>query len=780
MRGTLTLLSILIVFQFSIVFAEIDSESQDMTDIPLVFTKNMGQWPDHILYRADVGATTMWFRHDGVYYQIGRFLTGKDELTVNSSARFTDVDLGGLEGDHPAYEESAKTMIKATFFGANPGATVEGEGLLELRCNYFLGSDRSRWRTDVPNYEAIVLRDIYPGIDLHYTAGAHGGISQKFVAEPVADLSQIEIVYEGDGDVLVDAKGRLTIETATGQFLGHLVENDNDEMTPELRSLSTGSIGLMAGSRSGGENGLRNITLEYSTFLGGSNIDYGIGIAVDVHGCAYVFGETQSADFPTENPYDPDYNEGRDVFVAKLSESGSSLIYCTYLGSPDDDYRGGIAVDALGCAYIIGYTWSPDYPTANAYDDTHNGSNDYFITKLSPTGNSLEYSTFLGGTHSDKGMNITVDAEGNAYVLGYVRSTDFPTQNAYDPTHPDTLEIDVAVTKLSADGSSLVYSTYLGGSDWDKGFGIAIDTFGCTYVLGTTFSPDFPMANAYDATIDDSLDAFVAKLSADGNTLVYSTFLGGSDDDWGVYGIQVDVSGCAYVVGETESGNFPTASAYDDNLGGIRDAFVTKLSAAGNSLVYSTYLGGSGADAGRDLALDESGCAYVTGTTESVDFPVKYAFDSIYEGDYGDAFLTRLSPDGGALVYSTYLGDTFGESGEGVVLDNSTCAYITGMVSLGDFPVVNAYDPTYNGYGDAFVTKFAAFTWFHAGDANNDGEANIGDAVYIINHAFKGGPAPDPIEACDSNCDVECNVGDAVYMINHVFKGGPPPGDGCE
>jgi hypothetical protein len=448
--------------------------------------------------------------------------------------------------------------------------------------------------------------------------------------------------------------------------------------------------------------------LAYSTCLGGSGNDIGYGMAVDSSGCAYVTGETGSDDFPTQNPYQgyqgpQDYS---DVFVAKLSAAGNSLIYSTYLGGSGNDIGYGIAVDSSGCAYVTGYTNSDDFPTQNPYQDTLQGDRDAFVTKLSAAGNSLVYSTYLGGTSEEYGYGIAVDSSGYAYVTGTTYSDDFPTQNPYQDTLQG--DRDAFVTKLSAAGNSLAYSTYLGGTSGDYGYGIAVDSSGCAYVTGDTSSDDFPTNNPFQQNRAGGWDIFVTKLSADGNSLVYSTYLGGgSHHDLG-RSIAVDSSGCAYVTGYTYSTDFPTQNPIQPNNAGtlgIPDAFIAKLSAAGNSLVYSTYLGGSGYDGGQGIAVDPSGCAHVTGYTDSDDFPTQDPYQG-YQGN-ADAFVAKLSAAGNSLVYSTYLGGSSGEMVGGIAVDSSGCAYVTGSTNSADFPIQNPYQG-YQGediYGDAFIAK---------------------------------------------------------------------------
>ncbi|WP_322489328.1 SBBP repeat-containing protein [Chloroflexus sp.] len=389
-------------------------------------------------------------------------------------------------------------------------------------------------------------------------------------------------------------------------------------------------------------------SLIYSTYLGGDDSDFVSGLAVDDSGNAHITGGTDSSNFPQQSGLTNTWGTNTDnAFVARFTASGT-LDYSTLLGGTFNDYGSGIAVDNGDNAYVVGSTNSSDFPTANAYQSTKAGStlpDDAFVTKLEWSGSSLSYgySTYLGGSNDDLGGSIAIDSSGNAYIEGWTYSTNFPTANAFDSTLGGTL--DTFVTKLAASGSSLVYSTYIGGSNNDLGYDIAVDGSGHAYVTGFTYSTNFPLSNALDGTLNGTDDAFVTKLSSSGSSLVYSTYLGGSDSETG-YGIALDSSGSASIVGYTRSSDFPTAFPFQlQNLGsgsGLNDAFVVKLTAAGDALVYGTYLGGSGGDSGHDIARNGSGTAYVTGQTYSADFPTVDAFASSRAGT-SDVFVATIN-----------------------------------------------------------------------------------------------------------------------------------------
>ena len=301
----------------------------------------------------------------------------------------------------------------------------------------------------------------------------------------------------------------------------------------------------------------------------------------------------------------------------KLNAAGSALVYSTYLGGGADiDSPRGITVDASGSAYVVGETQSPDFPTtAGAFDRTLTGNGaDMFVTKLNPAGSALTYSTFLGGTAVDNGSNIAVDSGGNAYAVGFSSSTDFPTTaGAFDRTPNGAF--DSTLTKLNPAGSALVYSTFIGGSDFDSVAGLRVDSAGSAYLAGGTSSVDWPVTPGAFDTTNNNGDAFVTKFNPAGSALVYSTFIGGSDFD-AVGGIVLDPAGNAWLTGNTSSVDFPvTAGAPDTTYnGGGSDAIIAELNATGTALPFATFLGGSVTEGGIDIARDPTGNLYVAGS----------------------------------------------------------------------------------------------------------------------------------------------------------------------
>ncbi len=402
----------------------------------------------------------------------------------------------------------------------------------------------------------------------------------------------------------------------------------------------------------------------FVTFLGGSDFDYGYGIALDPAEDIYVTGATSSADFPTTSKaFQKTYSGSADAFVTKLDASGTFLNYSSFLGGNNVESGYSIAVDAFGNATVTGYTYSTDFPvTASAWDKILDRK-DAFVTRLFWTGEWLVYSTLLGGTSLDTGYAVTIGSDGNAYVTGETWSADFPTTtDGTDLVFNGTT--DAFVTKLNRAGSTLLFSTYLGGSSTDAGYSIAVGRFGDAYVVGDTASVDFNVTDgAYDTTFNGgTTDAFVAKLNTTNGTIDFSTYLGGSDDDEG-RGIAVDGFGVAYVTGETRSTNFPTTRwAYDStSCSGTWDVFVAKLKSTGDKLIYSTYIASADTEYAHSIAVDPQNGFYVVGETNSLAFPVTPgAFSTIAPG-FWDGFLLKLPslsvgdpPD--LMITSGYIG----------------------------------------------------------------------------------------------------------------------------
>jgi PKD repeat protein len=477
--------------------------------------------------------------------------------------------------------------------------------------------------------------------------------------------------------------------------------------------------------------------LVYSTYLGGSQDDYGLAIAIDSAGNAYITGWTDSPNFPvTSGSLRTTYNNSIDMFVSKLNATGSRAgIFHFFRGSGFNEGY-GIAVDNTGQAYLTGLTNSPDFPvTTGAFDTIYNGAypnSVAFVSKLDTTGSSLMYSTFLGGNRGDFGNGIAVDSVGDAYITGQALSANFPvTSNAFQTTNRDTTSGNVFVSKINTNltgEASLVYSTFLGGKvnvlGGDEGYGIAVDTGGNAYLTGYASSTNFPVTTgAYDTINLGGIDVFVSELNPSGSALVYSTYLGVGQG----YGIAVDNSGNAYITGYSQSIDYPvTAGAVQTTLNGFENFIVSKLNSNGSALVYSTFLGGSGTDYGSGIAVDTSGNAYLVGYASSTNFPVS---EGSFGGGISHAVICKLNSNGTTLIYSTYLGGNVKDVGDGIALDAFGNAYLTGYTESSNFPVTQyAFQTTLLGSQNVFVSKVS----FSAPSAEFYATPTIGTGLLVV------------------------------------------------
>jgi hypothetical protein len=756
-----TLLKPLLVFVLTLFTLAVLAQSASLPNLPLYFEANNGQ--------------TAFLSHGNGY-----------EFLISAAGAQIALQKSG----------AAPAAVKMQFPGANSRPEIRGEGELPGRINYLIGNDPSKWQTGLPTFSGVQIAEVYPGINLVF----HGNGSQleyDFTIAPGANPGLIKIRLDGVDKISLTPQGALNLKIGAGEF---------EQSAPVIyqtiggvRKTVRGGYKLLDARTAAFEVGdydpslplVIDPVLNYSTFFGGSLNTEAWAIALNTNstagatnGSIYIAGETLSKQFSTPGVVQTNFGGGLfngDAFVAKFTNPATNLVYLTYLGGNLDDVAFGLAVDANGNAFVAGYTDSTNFPTSNAlYSNLPSVFNpvygfrpgSVFVTELDPSGSTPVYSTYLGGSALNAAQAIALDSADNAYVVGYTYSTNFPVStNAFQKNFGGTnntigLNANAFLTEIASNGTSLAYSTYLGGTNLDVAISVALDPANDVYVAGYTISFNFPTwnvptnvfkANHLNGTTNNySLgvsDGFVTKFPPLNGTILpsaqtnfYSMFLGGTNSD-GAYGVAADASGCAYITGWTASTNFPVLYPNPSNspppglssflvTNGfvapfITNAFLTKIAADGSLVDYSAVFGGAGDDIGYKVAVDSAGQAFVIGTETSTNFPTANTFGPLSATNslqfsetfgIGDVFVTAFNPNCSALLYSVLLGGSLtpftlgSSSGYGIALDASDNAYLTGQTSATNFPTANA--PIFalfgtnidngaflNGTNDAFVSE---------------------------------------------------------------------------
>jgi hypothetical protein len=665
--------------------------------LPLDFEENQGQTDSHVKFVARGNGYTL-------------FLTGTDatlRLDVGSASAKDEPGQDRLFQTVSAVspsQEAKSAILRLAFEGTNHRAEVSGLELQPGRSNYFIGNKPEQWHRNVPHYARVKYQAVYPGIDLVYY-GNQGQLESDYVVSPGADPRHIGLHIEGAKNLKLDPQGDLILATAVGDLSLH----------------QPLAYQVHAGTR-------KSVVARYI-----------------LHGSRSVGIQVASYDSRLPLIIDP------------------VVVYSTFLGGSKNDVASAIAVDASGNAYVTGFTNSLNFPTLSflpgqaTFVSTQTSAQEVFVTKLNSAGSALVYSTYLGGTGSgvaDQGFGIAVNSSNQAFITGTTSASDFPTTctNAFNCTIPNPAGT-VFLTQLDSTGSALLYSTFLGGSGRELAFGIALDPAGIAYITGNTNSPNFPVTagtfqSTDNVTTANAFTAFISKIDTTKSgtpSLVYSTYFGGSGGET-AFGIAADANGNAYITGETASSDLPippSPAPFQASLhqSGVVNAFVSQLNTTTSTLVYSSYLGGSGTsngggDQGNAIALDPNLNVYIAGTTGSLDFPVTSGAFQTTNPNTGklnrSAFVARFDTTksgSSSLIYSTYLGGSgsLGDSALSIVVDSLQQAYVTGHTTSANFPVAaSAPQPNLKG-ANAYVSVFnptgtgLIFSTFWGGEGSDTG-----------------------------------------------------------
>lgn len=640
--------------------------------------------------------------------------------------------------------EAAPWAVKMRFLKSQGERGPVPEGQRKAAFSYFKGP-RHQWKTAIPAYSQVRYPDLWPGIDLVYSSSTEG-LKSEFIIRPGANPDDIRVAIEGAETLIVDQAGQLVMTTARATIIEkapmayQLVEGRKVEIKSSYR-LEGAPLGHGRQPRSDpGSKGREAFVYSFSlgpydssrelildpvimvagSYIGGPGFDYVYGLALDKAGAVYIAGFTYSASsFPLRAGPQLIFNGGDvDAYIAKIDPVSSALLYCGFIGGADKDFAYDVAVDDSGHAYVTGYTSSTEtsFPVFKGPDLTANGRSDAFIAKVTPAGTSLVYCGFLGGADNDYGRGIAVDSEGRPLVTGYSLSgaQTFPVRTG--PFLANAGNSDAFIARVNVSGEELEYCGFVGGPGEEYAYGLAVDSEGAAYIAGSTTSTEtfFPVLSGPDLSFNGATDAFVAKVKPAGEGLVYCGYIGGDREDV-ASAITVDVTGAAYLTGYTASdeSSFPRATGPDLSYnGGFYDAFVAKVWVDGSSLAYCGYIGGQGYDVGSGLALDDWGCAYVTGYTSSLadSFPVKEGPDLLSKGSF-DAFLGKVTWEGKKLDFCGYFGGAFADIGQEVVVEKTGTGivYVAGTTHSPDiaFPALLPPGSSFQGKRDIFLARYA-------------------------------------------------------------------------
>ena len=671
--------------------------------------------------------------------------------------------------------------VRMNFAGANPEAQMVGDDELPGKVNYLIGDDPARWHTSLATFARVRVGQLYPGINLVYY-GDQRQLEYDFTVAPGTDPGLIKIDFTGVDKISIGARGELLLAAAGGVIgqpapvIYQMDSGARHEVRGGYRLLDAHTVTFAMGPYNHHLPLIIDPVLYFSTYLGGNSSDAAWSMAVDTNGFIYVAGQTLSTlrsannPFSTRGAFQTNFGGGTiigDAFVAKFDNQGSNLIYLTYLGGNGEDMAASIAEDHAGDVYLTGSTSSSDFPTKNALYRTINSTptpagypTDVFISELDPSGSNLVYSTYFGGNSGDGATSLSLDASNNVYLTGFTYSTNFPTTpNAIQPhlACPNSLfyNANAFVTEIGGSGTNLIYSSYLGGTNYDIGEGIAVDNSNYVYVTGFTASTNFPATNAIQQqyvsvitttnppptnvvfitnvfngyllngtnTLTTAYDGFVAKFTPSCTGFVYSTYLGGANND-SAYRIAVDAMDNAYVTGWTVSTNFPNtitnvAGLYNGLTNNvafgagplITNAFLTQIMWSGTNAAinWSTRFGGTnfGIDIGYGLTLDSSGNVFVVGATSTTNFPAVNTPGLLHTTNSGlsDAFVIAFNTNCSAVLYSGYLGGSGNDYGYALAVDSQTNMYLAGQTLSANFPTFFPSQSSLNGTSDAFLAK---------------------------------------------------------------------------
>lgn len=683
-----------------IAYSQATFQADDKINNSRFFIENKGQWPSEVLFCAEIDGGKAWITTKGVtfdFYRCEKKINNCKDNMISCQNKTIDIE----------YLKSGQ-VIKMLYGNNENDFEISEIKQRETYFNYFIGNDSTKWESNIRIIDQFVIKDLYPGVDQRWYFDSTN-IRYDFIVNPGADYSVIKFEFFGTDEYFI-SNNKLLIKTRFGN-----VENKDlfvyqniygvKQKVESNWEISNGKVGFSI------ENYDTSFPLiidplVFCTYLGGGDFDEINAIAIDNSGNPIVVGYATSSDFPTTTgAYDQSINYASDFFVSKFNKTGTDLTFSTFIGGSSNDEGMSIALDKGGDFFISGMTKSTNFPTTTgSFQPVFGGGlYDNVVVKLDSSGSALLYSTYLGGSGNENYSSIVCDSLHNVYICGYTNSTNFPISvGAFQSANAGYS--DAFVTKLDSSGSSILFSTYIGGSSGEVCYSIDLDSDNNVYITGAA-ETGFPVTSGSFQTTCNNGDAFISKLNNTGTDLIYSTFLGGNNGGDLGRSIAVNSNGEAIITGYSSGAGFPVTPGSFQPYPNHEGAFVAKINHLGSALLFATFLGNGES---TKIVIDSVGNSIITGYTVGVGFPItSNAFDTLFNGGTTDVFVSKLTPDGSSLIYSTFLGSTYGnEYSYSLAVDLYGDVYVGGFTEGFNFPVTNgAFQNENYGIVNGFLFK---------------------------------------------------------------------------
>jgi len=754
--------SLIILISFLLLISLTESSAKNY------FIENKGQWNQDVLFATRIKGMNAWIKKDGLVFDFYKI--------------------------HGTNEQSFRKGHVVAMDLVNAQAAAFPKPLRQMKGyhNYFIGKNAAQWQSNVRLFEEVIVEDVYPGISIRYYY-EDGFMRYDFILKPGADPSHIAFQMKGCKAEIDSLSNVLVLNTQIGEirqkdlFTYQVIDGKKQELKSSF-SMHKGIINIHVQDYHANAEIIIDPVI-FSTFIGGERFDNLWDMKRDADGNWVFCGTTPGFGYPTTTGAYSTQVEGNgdDAFLSKLSADGTQMLFSTFFGGDMQELCQGLAIDNSGNILIVGSTSSANLPiTAGAISETLNlggtsQESDVFVAKFNAAATSLIYATYLGGNQTEVGRAIAVDDDGNAYVTGLTSSFSFPTTSGAFSTNYSS-EVDAFVSKINPSGTQLLYSTFVGGSSTEEVRKIAIGPDRSAFVIGTTFSFNFPTTpGAIKTSLSGNRDAFVFRLNPAGSAMIYSTFIGGNDLEDG-NAICLDEQNNAYVTGMTRSDNFPvTANVFNGNFGGGEDVFISKINPNGTAFQFSALLSGNSRDIGHAIALGGDNTLLLTGETDSDNFQITPDAHSTALLGSNDVFIAKIALDGSSLIYNTYFGGSSAEIGYAIFDDGPDKLIVGGGTNSQNFPTsTGAFDDSHNGFTDAFISKISLICQPSGFNATSNSPVCAGQDLVLsglpagmVSYAWSG-----PGNYSNSNQNASISNANSANSGTYTFTA--VDNDGCE